>query len=438
MEKKNRVPFKWKVFLGAAGAFALTGILIAVIVMAILPPDYRLVVTGDFDQQTDQIVQELENSDFAEAGTRLQEFCMTNEATATLFGGSNYMHFEGGQAERLKEEEKIPLQRACSLTIKGEPYDLYLTKYADQADGKWGTVGRILPVFAKILGVISVLAGGCIAVLSQHLAETTEKLKQTLGELKEANLLLEEDIKKERERESFNRDFFAAVSHELKTPLTVLKGELEGMIYQVGVFRDRERYLRHAWEITGQMEGLIREILEVSRLQLKEAAAQEAVDIGNILAECNKTFQGLMAQKDLECQISDTYQKVMVQGEEKLWKKAISNIVGNAVLHSPKGEKVQIRLEKNVLTVENTGIWIDQEQREKLFQPFYRGDFSRSRDTGGSGLGLYLVKQILELYNCRYEITNTKAGVRFTIDFSRALFQNNTGASPELYPTVVK
>ncbi|MDZ5010197.1 sensor histidine kinase, partial [Clostridium perfringens] len=117
-------------------------------------------------------------------------------------------------------------------------------------------------------------------------------------------------------------------------------------------------------------------------------------------------------------------EEVYVQADEKLIKKAITNIINNSIIHTARNEKVFINLwiEKDevVLTVENTGIYIDETEFEKIFNPFYRIEKSRSRSTGGTGLGLYIVKTIFEAHGIEYKMSNTDSGVCFKIIFNRS------------------
>ena len=112
-------------------------------------------------------------------------------------------------------------------------------------------------------------------------------------------------------------------------------------------------------------------------------------------------------------------EKIYCMVDRSLMKKAVSNVINNAITYSPMGEKVSVRLTKQepycILTVENTGTQIAEEAIGNLFHAFYRVDKSRSRNTGGSGLGLYIVKTILELQGASYRIENIRNGVRFTI-----------------------
>ena len=124
--------------------------------------------------------------------------------------------------------------------------------------------------------------------------------------------------------------------------------------------------------------------------------------------------------KEKEIQIdSDIKSDIIINVNPNLWSKVLSNILGNAVRYSPHSENVFISLQtkksENILTIENTGVSIAEEELQNLFTPFYRADQSRNKATGGSGLGLYIVKTILDLHNFSYNIKNTKQGVIFTI-----------------------
>ena len=98
-----------------------------------------------------------------------------------------------------------------------------------------------------------------------------------------------------------------------------------------------------------------------------------------------------------------------------LFGKALSNIIGNAIRHSKADAKVYVdyNTDTHILGVENTGVFLDEDNLENMFTPFYRADKSRSKATGGSGLGLYIVKTILDLHGMDYKITNTDKSVAF-------------------------
>ena len=105
---------------------------------------------------------------------------------------------------------------------------------------------------------------------------------------------------------------------------------------------------------------------------------------------------------------------VHCRGDLRLLEKAFDNVLSNAVAYSPAGARITVRLQEGVCTIENTGIQIAEEDLARLFTPFYRVDKSRSRNSGGSGLGLYITKTILDRHSIRHTLANTENGVKFT------------------------
>lgn len=95
----------------------------------------------------------------------------------------------------------------------------------------------------------------------------------------------------------------------------------------------------------------------------------------------------------------------------------LSNVIGNAVKHSPENSVVDIYITAKAISVENTGVHIGEDELLRVWEPFYRTDKSRSRDTGGSGLGLYIVSSILDLHGFAYRFENTGTGMRFNTEF---------------------
>lgn len=258
-----------------------------------------------------------------------------------------------------------------------------------------------------------------IGILASSLNNLSENLSLSLKELKEKNALLKKEIHKERAIDKMRMDFFNAVSHELKTPITIVKGQLEGMIYNIGIYKDRDKYLNHSLKVTESMEELIKEILTISRMESSNFKLNlNRENISLILKNSLKDFYGLMEYKNINVKL-DIEEDIYVNLDKALFKKALGNIINNALMYSPKASIIYVNLRKNptILEIINTNAFIPEENIDKLFTPFYRVDKSRNRNSGGSGLGLYIVKNILELHNFKYEISNTDMGVSFKINF---------------------
>lgn len=229
-------------------------------------------------------------------------------------------------------------------------------------------------------------------------------------------------MEQERELERQRTAFFSAASHELKTPVTILKGQLSGMLDGVDVYQDREKYLARSLRVTLRMEKLIQEILTVSRMEARDSVpVREPVDLSGLVRRQLELDAELLRQRGLSVD-ARLCPGLAVRGNASLLEKAVGNLLSNAALYSPEGEEIRVwtgwQGSHPALDIENTGIHIAEEALPHLFEAFYREEQSRSRRTGGSGLGLYLVRLILERHGAQCRIENTEEGVRAEVRFS--------------------
>lgn len=260
-----------------------------------------------------------------------------------------------------------------------------------------------------------------IGVLSDSLNTLSRKLETTLSELQKANQKLQADIDRERQLEKQRAAFFAAASHELKTPITIIKGQLQGMLYGVGRYKDRETYLAKSLEVTDTLEKMVQELLTISRFDTPGYTCNKhPFDLSKVVNERLLDYDDLFIQKDLTVERSIS-PEVYITGDILLLQKALDNLFGNAAAYSEAGNRIIVKLwkegEKTILSIENTGAHIPDEDIPRLFEAFYRVDQSRNRQTGGTGLGLYIVKTILDLHQANIEIANTAQGVIVKLQF---------------------
>ncbi len=260
-----------------------------------------------------------------------------------------------------------------------------------------------------------------IGYLGRSLNQMAQKLSNALRELKASNETLRGEMEQERELERQRLAFFSAASHELKTPVTILKGQISGMLDGVDVYKDREKYLARSLQVTARMEKLIQEILTISRMETQNISCiQEKIDISEVVRRQMELDADLIHQRHLNV-TADLCPGLIVYGDTSMLAKAIENLLSNAALYSPDGEKIRLwsGLKGNspVLTIENTGVHIKTEALPHLFEAFYREEQSRNRRTGGSGLGLYLVRIILERHGAKCYLDNTAEGVLATVCF---------------------
>ena len=258
-----------------------------------------------------------------------------------------------------------------------------------------------------------------LGILSENLDCMAENLDKALKSLQQANSQLKSEMEQEREQEQRRMEFFAATSHELKTPITILKGQIEGMAQNVGVYKDRDRYLARAGEVTATLQGMVQEILTISKMesagfQVKKKEINLAELIRVQIAELND----LLEEKEMELTLS-LLETCKCMADPGLMEIVIRNLLVNALRYSPAGEEIRVELLKKeqekelVFIIENTGVHIPEQDFVRIFDAFYRVDSSRNRKNGGSGLGLYIVREILEQHGAWYEMKNTKKGVLF-------------------------
>ena len=249
--------------------------------------------------------------------------------------------------------------------------------------------------------------------LARDVHSMYDKLKDTISKL-------EDEILREREMEETQRYFFSAASHELKTPIAATSVLLEGMIENVGDYKDHPKYLRECIRLMDAQTKMIYEILEIVSLNDgKIVPSPEKLDVANLIAELLPAFQTL-AEADGQRIMCNIPEGETVLADSKMLKKALSNVILNAVQNTPKGGEIRIWTEPVAdqyrLCILNTGAKIEDAVLPKLFDPFYRVDKARNRKDGRSGLGLTIVQKTLDAMGIDFSLENNPAGVLFWID----------------------
>lgn len=239
--------------------------------------------------------------------------------------------------------------------------------------------------------------------LVSSLNEMTFNLKKTYADLNEANLKLNQDIDLEKQQEEKKKHLIMTINHEIKTPLAVMKGMIEGMIDGVGRYKDKDKYLVELLHQIESIENITQDLTYSLKLEdkvgsgdsCKLSVIDEQLGALEELAKLNK----IKIQKHLV--------DVNVKMSEELLLILTANLVKNAILYTTDQlVYVDTEVVKNevVFSVKNKGE-IPEAALEKIFESFYRSDTQNSHKTG-SGLGLFIVKQICELYGFPYKIFN--------------------------------
>ena len=237
--------------------------------------------------------------------------------------------------------------------------------------------------------------------------------------MKEKNQILQDEIQREQEMERKQLSFFAAVSHELKTPVTILKGQIQGMISGIGGYKDRDKYLKRSYEVVFSMEGLIQEILDVSRMKSAGFSLNfSTIFLDSIVKGIIQEWEDIATDRGVTLH-TEIEEKTEICADRVLFQKVIGNLISNAVKYTPDNGNIWCKVYKNeegvIFSVENNAEHISEQEIPKLFDAFYRREKSRNRKAGGSGLGLYIVKMIVELHHYECEFKNTNQGIEVKI-----------------------
>lgn len=253
-----------------------------------------------------------------------------------------------------------------------------------------------------------------IGTLQHGLDTLHEQVEEKVKELEMKNRNLEESMERVLELEKEQNDFFAAASHELKTPITATQMMLEDMIQEIGEYRDREKYLRECRKQMGRLSRLVEEILEVSRLNEGNEQAWEVISVEDMLHQLLRDY-GPLAEKfavvlELRCD-----NEVQVLTDPRMLYKALSNGMSNAIRHGEPGETVRVQLKGMLLDISNKGSIDENRAGEKA------AVFAREADgRAGCGFGLYFIETIMKKLELSYRIYNgTDQRVHFVVNFTK-------------------
>ena len=448
MRKKISESIQAKTFLSMLALLLACCIIIYAMVMVFLPKNYQTELESQATSDFYKLMETLERSGWEAGSEEVLAFSMKNNATVRIVDADGNKVFSVNYAD-LENWEEADKTMSCSATEGWQTYQVSADISLVAVSQSYEILLKLIPLIAVVILLISVLAAlvcsryfskplihicsvakrmtsldmtwKCevrqrdeIGVLADSLNEMSERLNKALVSLQEANEQLQMDIEREREQERQRIDFFTAVSHELKTPIAIIKGELEGMIYQVGDYKDRDTYLRHCMKTVNDMERIVQDILSAARMGGSDFRLERAdLDISRMLQKACRKVMGRIEDKGMELR-QDIQPDFHYAGDARLLEKVFSNVLDNAVAYSPHGAAVTVALREGVLSVENSGIHIEQEDLGRLFTPFYRVDKSRNRNSGGSGLGLYITKMILDHHGVSCNMENTENGVIFT------------------------
>lgn len=259
--------------------------------------------------------------------------------------------------------------------------------------------------------------------LGNHINRLSENLERTISELKTANMELQDDIEKKIQIDEMRKEFLSNVSHELKTPLALIQGYAEGLQECINDDAEsREFYCEVIIDEADKMNRMVKKLLTLNQLEFgNDQVIMERFDMTELIRGVANSTKILMEQKGIRLELENS-EEAWVWGDEFKVEEVITNYMSNAINHAD-GEKL-IRVfytrseDKLRVSVFNTGQPIPEEDIEKIWVKFYKVDKARTREYGGSGIGLSIVKAIMDSFHQRCGVINHEDGVEFWMELA--------------------
>lgn len=259
--------------------------------------------------------------------------------------------------------------------------------------------------------------------LGNHINRLSENLERTISELKTANVELQDDIEKKIQIDEMRKEFLSNVSHELKTPLALIQGYAEGLQECINDDAEsREFYCEVIIDEADKMNRMVKKLLTLNQLEFgNDQVIMERFDMTELIRGVANSTRILMEQKGIRLEVENS-EEAWVWGDEFKVEEVITNYMSNAINHAD-GEKL-IRVfytrseDKLRVSVFNTGQPIPKEDIEKIWVKFYKVDKARTREYGGSGIGLSIVKAIMDSFHQRCGVINHEDGVEFWMELA--------------------
>ena len=266
-----------------------------------------------------------------------------------------------------------------------------------------------------------------IGILGEHMNELSETLEKTISELKTSNNELKRDIEIKEKQDSMRVEFLSNVSHELKTPIALISGYAEGLKDNVADDEEsREYYCDVIIDEADRMGKLVKNLMTLNELEFGENIKVERFDVAALVSGCLQASELLIKQNGITVSFEEKEPRY-VWSDEFMTEEVFNNYLSNAVHYCEPGKAGEKRIDIGFedrgdtlrISVSNTGTPIPEEALPRLFDKFYKVDKARTREYGGSGVGLSIVKAVMDSLNRDYGVTNLEDGVCFWFELDK-------------------
>jgi signal transduction histidine kinase len=263
--------------------------------------------------------------------------------------------------------------------------------------------------------------------LGKSINSMSTKLETTITQLKATNRELERDIEQKSKLEQMRSTFISDVSHELKTPIALIQGYSEGLLENVNTDEEsRKFYAEVILDESNKMDKLVKQLLELMKLENEmRTFDNKSFNVVELEKEILRKTDVMIKEKEAEIRFNDS-ESINVIADNFYIEQVITNYLTNAIKHvrEVKGEKyisIENEVKEDVVRVKifNTGKQIDEENLDRIWKRFYKGDESRNREDGGTGIGLALVRAIMNNYGNDFGVINKENGVEFYFELQK-------------------
>ena len=258
-----------------------------------------------------------------------------------------------------------------------------------------------------------------VGVLGNSMNMLSETLEQALAELKEANTELKKDLEKKEQIDAMRKEFLSNVSHELKTPIALIQGYAEGLMDNINDDEEsKEFYCEVIVDEADKMNKMVKKLLSLNQLEFgNDQVHFEHFDLRSVIQSIVNSSDILFRQKEVTLSYHPDEEPIMVWADEYMIEEVVSNYVSNALNHVKYENKIEIKTirkgDRVCTSVFNTGDPIPEEDMDKIWSKFYKVDKARTREYGGNGIGLSIVKAVMDAHNQKFGVKNYDNGVEF-------------------------
>jgi signal transduction histidine kinase len=270
--------------------------------------------------------------------------------------------------------------------------------------------------------------------LGKNINSLSDRLKSTIKQLKKNNSELERDVEEKAKIDEMRKRFVSDVSHELKTPIALIQGYAEGLIENVNTDEEnRNFYANVILDESNKMDKLVKKLLELLKLENEDTRFNDCnFDIVELIRGIIVNSNVMLEEKNIEVEFEEKH-PIYVCADDFYIEQVVNNYFSNAIknveeIDGIKKIKVEIKNSEEQgkvrVSVFNTGRNIDEEEISRIWNRFYKVDESRQRTKGGSGIGLSLVKAVMNKYENQYGVENKENGVEFYFEIGYSIISD--------------